>query len=73
VKLFFNCVRCLVGAEFFGGPYTLTDKFSSAQRVQVFMSTYLDSFTTFYIEVNMLNIVCLAAGVSGPAERGRIC
>ncbi|KAG0521193.1 hypothetical protein BDA96_08G140200 [Sorghum bicolor] len=32
VKLFFNCVHCLVGAEFFGGPYTLTDKFSSAQR-----------------------------------------
>ncbi|CAD6342369.1 unnamed protein product [Miscanthus lutarioriparius] len=32
VKLFFNCVHYLVGAEFFGGPYTLNDKFSSAQR-----------------------------------------
>ena len=31
------CVHCLVGAEFFGGPYTLTDNFSFAQQVQVFM------------------------------------
>jgi hypothetical protein len=37
VKLFFNCVHCLVGAEFFGGPYTLTDNFSFAQQVQNFM------------------------------------
>ncbi|XP_066358999.1 calmodulin-binding protein 60 B-like isoform X2 [Miscanthus floridulus] len=32
VKLFFNCVHCLVGAEFFGGPYTLTDNFNFAQQ-----------------------------------------
>lgn len=40
VKLFFNCVHYLVGAEFFGGPYILSDKFSSAQQVHVWMSTY---------------------------------
>ncbi|GJN34806.1 hypothetical protein PR202_gb23502 [Eleusine coracana subsp. coracana] len=35
VKLFFNCVHCLVGAAFFGGPYTSCDKFDPAQQALV--------------------------------------
>ncbi|KAJ1265798.1 hypothetical protein BS78_08G101400, partial [Paspalum vaginatum] len=35
VKLFFNCVHCLVGAEFADGQYTLSDKFTLAQQALV--------------------------------------
>ncbi|TVU49821.1 hypothetical protein EJB05_01159, partial [Eragrostis curvula] len=35
VKLFFNCVHCLVGAAFFGGHYTPSDKFDPAQQALV--------------------------------------
>ncbi|KAJ1265776.1 hypothetical protein BS78_08G100500 [Paspalum vaginatum] len=32
VKLFFNCVHCIVGAEFFGGQYTLSSNFTPEQK-----------------------------------------
>ncbi|TVU49836.1 hypothetical protein EJB05_01174, partial [Eragrostis curvula] len=35
VKLFFNCVHYLVGAAFFGGHYTPSDKFDPAQQALV--------------------------------------
>ncbi|KAK3139987.1 hypothetical protein QOZ80_5AG0393660 [Eleusine coracana subsp. coracana] len=35
VKLFFNCVHCLVGAAFFGGPYTSCDKYDPTQQALV--------------------------------------